>query len=195
MVKLNLYSQVNTEPDLRKEFNNFLDGNFSEIAKKQKALLRRMRRDSNGNLIECDCVDEVTKEPDKDTFCISCNAEGYLWDEIFIDIYRKVVRSDVGNSTREHPIAPTLMNTPVVVFYMRSSVVVTEEDKVVELLLNSEGELIKPYKRRKIYRIGSLLDFRSDNGRIEFWQIDTYAEKVKFLSLAGLYNLRNTVLV
>lgn len=71
---INYYSggTSGTEPDMREELINTFDGTFPEIAKAQPALLRRMRTDSNGDLIPCGCVDAVTNEPDKDRFCPIC---------------------------------------------------------------------------------------------------------------------------
>jgi len=173
-----------TEPNMRQEMNNFLDGSYPEIAKKQPAILRRMRRTTAGALIECDCVDDTTKEPDKSSYCPYCGGVGYIWDEIFVDVYKRVVRSDAGNAITVQAPA-TIVNVPVVVFYLRSSVVLTEEDKIVELVLDESGVPVQPYRRRTVYRIGQLIDFRSDNGKLEFWQIDGVAELDQFLNGPG----------
>jgi intein/homing endonuclease len=60
------------ELDLRKEINRLLYGAIDEEAKGRWSLLRRMRRDSNGNRIRCACRDNVTDEPDKDYYCRYC---------------------------------------------------------------------------------------------------------------------------
>ena len=165
-----------TEPDMRQEMINTLDGAFPEIAKGQTAILRQM------STTQCPCVDFLTKEPDKDTYCPVCMGEGYLWDEIFITVYKVVLKSDVGNALKERLWAPGLINKPLVVFYVCFSVDVSKEDKVIELILDIEGAPVRPYKRRAIYRIGTVFDIRSDNGRLEYWKIDTYEEDVKFLN-------------
>jgi hypothetical protein len=178
------YSQnsFRTEVNLRQEMENFLDGAFPEISKKQKALLRKMRRDDNGDLIPCACVDATTGEPDKDTWCSYCASEGFYWDEQWLDVYKIVIRSDVGNAGREVLLAPTTQNIPVVLFFARYSAEITTNDMIVELKLNTNGTVYKPYTRSAIYRIGTLYDMRSDNGRLEFWKIATYAENRKFLN-------------
>lgn len=175
-------SIFSTEPSLRDELISFLDGKFPEVAKKQLALLRKMRRDSDGNLVECACVDEVTHEPDLDTFCPYCSGDKYYWDESYIDIYKVVISSDIGKAQKEITIPPTLMNVPNVIFYLKSSVDITEQDKIVELILDAEGKFNKPYKRKKIYRIGTLEDLRSDNGRLEYWKVACYSEERRFLN-------------
>lgn len=176
------YPRRRTEPDMRTEFNNTMDGHGVEVAKKQPAVLRKMRRDERGNLIQCGCVNVLTKEADRDYFCPVCWGEKWIWDEIFIDVYKIVLRSDVGLSTREDIIAPGLLNIPFVIFYIRSSVTITDKDRVVELILDTEGIPVQPYQREFLYRIGTLIDFRSDNGRLEYWKLDCYAEQRKFLN-------------
>lgn len=197
-----------TEPDMRGEFNATMDGIFPEIAKAQTQILRKMQRaptdaaedpkiakllrgrrqirdyyvPEQGYLVPCGCIDEVTKEADRDHFCPVCQGEGWLWDEIFIESYKRVLRSDVGLSTKEDVIEPGLTNIPLVIFYTRSSVPITKADKVVELWTDNEGQPIRPYRREAIYRIGTPIDFRSDNGRLEYWKLDCYNEQRKFLN-------------
>jgi len=172
-----------TEPDLRQELENTLDGVFPEIAKKQTIVLRRFRRDSVGKRTLCACVDINTKEPDKDSFCPFCQGEGYFWDETYIDAYKVQVYSGiVGANTAETVFPGGLMNVPLMVFYTRSSVVITKEDKIVQIQLDNEGDAAIPLKRIQLYRIGSLVDYRSDNGRLEYWKINCFAEERKFLN-------------
>lgn len=171
-----------TEPDMRQELINFLDGKWPEIAKGQQAVLRKMRRDANDQLLKCPCVDAVTHEPDRDNFCPFCHGEGNFWDETFVSVYRVILGSDVGQAVREQVIAPGLMNVPLVVFYLRSSVLITSDDKIVELVRDEEGQPVRPYKRSALYRISSLVDLRSDNGRLEYWKLGCYTEERKFLN-------------
>lgn len=175
------YINYSTEPDMREELENTFDGVFPEIAKKQPALLRKMRRDSNNKLIPCDCVDPVTKEPDKDTFCPICHGEAYIWDETYVDCYSVEIRSDVGQAG-EKVFSPGILDISYKIFYMRYSVDITEEDKVVELVLDKEGEIAQPPRRKVLYRIGSALDLRSDHGKLEYWKLDCFSEFRKFLN-------------
>lgn len=176
----NPYKNVRrTEPSMRDEMEHMLDGIFPEIAKKQPALIRKFRRDSLNKRIACDCVDPVTHEPDKDTFCPFCQGEGYYWDESYVDVY-KVLQSP--SPLREEMFPPGLLNVPLMIFYTRSSVDLTKEDKLVELVLDSDGQPADPIRRRELFRISSLVDYRSDNGRLEYWKVACYAELRKFLN-------------
>lgn len=182
--KFNPYASVRrTEPSMRDEMINTLDGFYPEIAKGQPAILRKMRRDSLGKLQRCDCVDAVTHEPDKDTFCPFCQGEGYYWDENYIEMYK--VRFTIGQghgSLNEELTTPGLINVPLMVFYTRSSVDFTIDDKIVQLVLDEAGGIVQPPRRQALFRIGALLDYRSDGGRLEFWKVACYGESRKFLN-------------
>lgn len=182
MARRRLFPTGRTEPDMRQEMENLLDGAFPEIAKGMPTLLRKMRRDDAGKLIPCACVDKVTHEPDKDSYCPFCQGEGYYWEEEWIETYKVQVKSEVGNALKEQMIAPGLQNTPLVVFYTRYSVEVTEDDKIVEVVLDTEGNPVRPYKRKRLYRIGSAIDLRSDNAKLEYWKLDCHEEHNKFLN-------------
>jgi hypothetical protein len=171
-----------TEVNLRQELENFLDGAFPEIAKKQKALLRKMRRDSDGTLVSCACVDATTGEADKDTFCPLCHGESWYWSEVWLDVYRIVLRSDVGNAFKERLLPATTQNIPVTLFFARYSAEITEDDRIIEMKLNADGTVYRPYTRQAVYRIGTLFDMRSDNGKLEYWKIATFKEERKFLN-------------
>jgi hypothetical protein len=141
-----------------------------------------MRRDSSNKLIPCECVDRITKEPDKDTFCSLCFGEGWMWDETLITHYKVVRGIDASNALADEAKEPGLLNAPLVVFYIRYSEEITQEDKVVELVLDNEGNLEEPYQRKGLYRVETLWDYRSDRGRLEYWKLYTHLEKVKHLN-------------
>lgn len=177
-----LYPTLRSEPNMRQELERTFDGDFPELSKRQWGVLRAMRRDTNGNLIPCPCVDVLTKEPDLDSFCPICHGEGKLWDEDFMPLYRVIIRSDVGLAAREEIIAPGLINIQIITFYTTWDQEITEDDKIIELNLNKDGTAVIPYKRKKLYRIGTPIDLRSDSGKLEYWKIDCYQEYRKFLN-------------
>lgn len=170
------------EPDMRQAMINFLDGSWPEVAKKQTGLLRKMSRDSNDRLVPCDCVDDITHEPDKDNFCPVCFGVGNIWTEDYITFYKTLEDSDQDNALLNKHIEPGLINVPLVVFYVRYSANITKDDQIVELVLDSEGDVQSPVKRRNIYKIGIAWDYRSDNGRIEYWKLFTQVINVRYLN-------------
>ena len=184
--KTNYYQRsIRTEIDLRYEMNNFFDGSGVEIPKKQTGVLRKMRRDENGYKIGCACVDDVTHEADTSNFCPYCRGESYFWDETFIDIFRVVLLGDSGNARNEIPLKPINTMVPVYKFYLRYSEDITEDDKIVQLVLDEDGDVVRPYARKAIYQIITAVDKRSDNGRLEYWEIEAVKEEARFLNGTG----------
>ena len=53
---------------------------------------------------------------------------------------------------------------------------------IIELELDNEGDLVQPYNRIDLYRIGIPVDLRSDRGRLEYWKLTCWAEYRKFLN-------------
>jgi hypothetical protein len=175
-------STAGTEPNMRQEFINMMDGSYPEIAKAQGGLLRRMRRNSSGQLIACGCVDAVTREPDRDRFCPVCYGEGNLWDEEELDLYRTLEDSDVDNVLKNNLQGPGLINVPLVVFYIRYDSDITRDDKIIELVLDTAGDAVTPRQRKRLFRINSAHDYRADNGKLEYWKVFAHHEDVKYLN-------------
>lgn len=183
MPKTNYYTSSGTqEADMRQEMINTLDGTWPEVSKKQRCVIRSMKRTEDGTLVECPCRSSTNKEPDKDVFCPYCFQEGYLWQEVWADMYKHVIRSDVGNATRESLVGPGLENVEVAVFFLRYTYDITKEDKIVTLNLKKNGAVSYPYKRERVYRIDGLIPLRCDHGKLEFWKLACYEEDVKFLN-------------
>lgn len=178
--RLNLIVPGFTEPDLRSEMEHLLDGSFPEISKKQIGLLRKMRTPLSAN--KCSCVNPITLESDKDHYCPYCMGEGQYWDEEFIDIYRVVKQSDVGLSDQHQPMRAGDVTVPLVVFYIRASIELSKNDRIIEMELDMDGELIRPYRRRGIYKISTLGDMRLDNGRLEYWKAACSNMNYRFLN-------------
>jgi hypothetical protein len=168
-----LYPSTNrTEIDLRKELEGLFHGNSTEIAKAQTFLFRRMRRDENNNLTKCECVDELTQEPDLDTECVYCQGEGYYWDEELAQGRKVHIGTDASSFTSRNKYQDAgILNTQAAVFYFEHDLSPTLYDRIIEISLDNEGDLVVPYLRRKIYRAHTVYDYRSDTGRVEFWGI------------------------
>lgn len=171
-----------TEPDMRQEVIDWFDGKDPQIPKAQVGLHRKMRRTSAGVLIPCTCVDRITKEPDKDRFCPICWGEGFLWDEEEIQFYISVKDTAAKNALKDKLREPGLINVPLVVFYIRYDVDITREDKILTLLLDKEGTPVEPKRRNRMFTFGTLWEYRSDNGRLEYTELFAHLEIVKHLN-------------
>lgn len=161
-----------TEIDLRQELHNMFTGGGGEIPKARDVILRRMRRDSSGNPIIAPSVDALTREPDLDTYDPFALGEQYLWDESF-QLTRRVVgmSNNVGLARRDMRLQGGVINPQTVVFFFQHHVAPTWYDRIVELQLDLDGAPIVPYRRGRIYKPESVVDYRSDNGRVEFWGV------------------------
>ncbi len=182
-------SSGRSEVDVRQELVNTFLGVNPEISKAQTGLLRRVRRDSNDKVIPCACVDPVTKNWDKDRLCVYCMGAGVYWDETGIQFYRTLEGPDLKNALRDRLTAAGLINIPSVVFYIRYDAVLSRGDWIVELVLDVEGDPVIPRKRRRLFRINTAMDYRADNGRLEYWKIFAHEEEVKYLNAPSYENV------
>ena len=151
------------ELDLRVELHRLLYGAADEVAKGKVGLLRRMRKDSNGELERCPCRTRLTEEPSRDFFCRYCHGHGYFWDEYKIVYYR----NDDSFSKREGNIQEFESDH----FFFEYNVDIDPTDFIVEVSLDKEGRPLQPVVREKVFNIMSADTFRADTGRVEFWQI------------------------
>jgi hypothetical protein len=174
---------ISSEPNMRQELINMLDGNVAEIAKARKMIFRKMNRDSNGRRTLCDCVDLITKEADKDRLCISCLGSGYIWTETLIEAYKMLEDSNKNNARIDRLAQFGYSNQPLVVFYTKYNVDISIGDKLIEIKLNHDGTIYTPYTREHIYNTSSFMDYRCDNGKLEYMKIFTHHEDVKYLNI------------
>ena len=156
------------EIDLRKEFDELVFGINGCKAHNHLVLLRKPKKDNNGNLIKCKCVSKLTDEPDAEKDCRYCLGEKYLWKEEFKRCYSTLLGADGGKANRTKRIQPGEIRTDYKIFYFRYDEKISYRDKIIELSLDIEGKLLVPYKRETIYRPETIQMFRADNGRVEY---------------------------
>jgi len=182
-VQQTLYNSGRTEISMRDELLNTFNGTFSEISKKQKGLIRVLRRDSNSIPIKCACTSSAWNSPDKDGFCPYCHGVGYIWDEDYVWFYRWEPGSDTTQALADKLVLPGKLNVPLRLFYLDYSNNLTKDDLLIELELGKNGTPSIPLRRRFIYRLGYLYDYRLDNGRLEYWQAIGYEDKTLPLNI------------
>lgn len=161
---------VNTgEIDLREEFSKTLYGSSEEVPKGRLGLLRKMRRNTSGDLIKCTCRSEITEEPDQDFACRSCRGMGYYWDEKYITYFEDNESYKVKETLNKDYLSDLI--------YLEHNVDVTNEDYIVSIRTDSDGNVIIPIERLDFYKIYNVKPFRSDKGRIEFYTARTRYEQ------------------
>ena len=182
---------VRKEASMRDELISLLDGSSREIPKAQIGLYRRTKLDSNGRRIRCSCVDDTTREPDKDPRCPYCLGVGWLWTEVWFEYYKVVTGIEASLTLRDEPEQPGRVNIPRVTFYTKydiKPVIINgrTSDRIVEVSRDLEGNVItSPYERTRVYRIGSAIDLRCDNGRLEFWKFTCHPDDIPGTGIEG----------
>jgi hypothetical protein len=169
------------EVDMRQEFLNMLFGTAQEVPKAQHGLLRRMRLDDKGVKIKCPCVDKTTHEADRDYYCAICLNERYMWDEYLIDYYL-VQPADMNDlASKEVGLIPVGFG----IFYLPYNIIINSNDKIAEINLDIEGNIVQPIKRTQIWQFTSVVPLRSDHARLEFIKIFARIEDVRYLNAPG----------
>ena len=160
---------LGSELDLRTELEGFLGGDDGEIAKQKTLILRKFRRDEQDELVPCTCVNSLTKEADGELECPFCLGEGFYFDEQWLFAYSRPTETDKYLSSKIVQMQPGQISAYDRLFYCRFTESMTYADKIIELKLDSEGIPTLPYKRQHIYRIDTIVEYRSDLGRLEYW--------------------------
>lgn len=158
------------EIDLRKEFDEIVYGVNGCKPHNTLVLIRNMRLE-NGQLIDCTCVNQLTREPNTEKSCKYCLGEGYLWDERFTRCFSTLLGADGGKANRTRRLMPGEIITDYKIFYLRYDEKISYNDKIIEMALDIEGNLQVPYKRKAIYKPETIEEKRGDNGRLEFYTV------------------------
>ena len=157
------------EIDLRQWFDDIIFGANGNVQHGHWHIIRHMRRNSDGSMIPCSCKNELTGEGSPS--CPYCLGEGYLWDEQWYMGRSAMVGPEGGLANRDRFVPAGIVRVDYKVFYFRYDTPIKQGDKVVEVLLDTEGKIVVPYKRTAIYKPQVIDAKRSDNGRIEFFQV------------------------
>ena len=160
------YGSNAIELDLRREFDYLLFGEGGGVRHGHFILVRRFRR-VNDDLVACTCKNNLTKEPSLD--CSYCDGEGYLWDEHWTWCYSMYTDGATSLGMRKKYLNPGRLKVEYKTFFLRFDTIISEDDKIVEIVLDTEGRPVNPYKRKILYEISTLQEFRSDNGRLEYF--------------------------
>lgn len=168
----NKKTSLRKEIDLRSELNKTLKGSSTEIPKAYSIYLRKFRYDNN-HKIKCIC--NQAKEGQRHEKCTVCLGEGYLWDEICIDVFKKDLGSDSAKAGASLLTEIGRNRKSFAVFYIQSFVEIDEDDKLIEIKIDKEGDPILPVRRLQVWQINTLNSKRGDSGRIEF--ITAYCQR------------------
>lgn len=115
--------------------------------------------------LKCDCVDRFTKEPDRDYPCPKCKGSGYIHDDMVI--YGWKMRA-LRSIERDEPTRVGVAGQHSYTFYLKYDEKIGRIDKIYDLRMDKDGNVINPIQRIASYKIMSVDYIRLDNSRIEF---------------------------
>lgn len=173
---------ANGELNLREEIDELFFGYSSGIRHGYPIIIRNIRRDSNNRKIPCTCKDPISREPDFN--CSYCFGEGFLADENWTWTYSTYVGSDGGLTNRIKYMPPGATKVDFKVFYFRYDTNIKYGDKIVEVKLDEDGNVVLPLIKESIYGLETINKLRSDNSRIEF--ITVYCKENDAIRLEDL---------
>lgn len=154
------------EIDLRERMDDILYATKGGIPHGHPVILRTMRR-SGGEKVECTCrTERIVIEPSYS--CPYCLGEGFLWDESWAIAYSMQSSSESGFVRKYQHVAPGDVRVDYTIFFLDYRQDIAYGDKIIEVLLDKEGQPVIPYIRSAIYRPETIVSFRSDYGRVEY---------------------------
>ncbi len=166
------YSVSSGEVDLREEYDDFVYGPSRDLSDGHGkiCLHRRAVRDASGKVQYCTCkIASPGSHADPD--CNHCYGEGFLYEEEYAIGYWQYSGPSGGQSRKLQRLNPGLVRTDLMVFYFRYDQNLKYGDKIVEVELDLEGNVIAGPVRKAIHRIENIAEMRSDHGRLEFYTV------------------------
>lgn len=171
--------------DLRDEFRGLLYGDFIQQGIGQKVLIRRIYDQ------KCVCFNQSSGSANPS--CVRCQGEGYLWTETLETGY---IGKNIGSVLSGASSIPNQNQTAAwgtadenrALGYFEHSAFPNYErymrpdhptyDKIYELKVDDDGEMIQPPVRTAKWKIRSLTPHRGDAGRVEFVECGLDKENV-----------------
>jgi len=122
-------------------------------------------RQSTGR--RCSCWDEAAQEADPN--CSYCTGEGWLYEDVKV-LGRKTFVTDPMTAAFLNKLTPLgRVSVSDQVFWIKYDKNPDRLDKILEVSLDSRGEVEKPYRIEIAWEINWAQDFRDKWGRVEFW--------------------------
>lgn len=157
------------EIDLREWVDEIFYGTNGGTPHAHLALLRRMRR-TNGVEESCICKsNSIVREASP--ACPYCLGEGFYWDEQWVYVYSWHTTSESGLAKKFMSTGAGQVKADSKVFILDYRVDVDHLDKIIDVSLDKDGQPVIPYVRKDIWIPETIIELRSDNGRLEFWAV------------------------
>lgn len=172
------------EIDLRLEMKALLEGSDNSPRRGHWVILRRMDKRQR-----CTCWKEKNKTGGDTTRdqgkynepklrCPICHGEGWVYvDELHLS-RRRLVSPEIGLAAQEQLSDIGWFNINYICYYFMYYVNPSKGDKIIEIDLDDQGDPIRPFVQKEMYRVAVSEPFREEHGRIEFWRCSAKLEVV-----------------
>lgn len=167
---------------VRDEVTSILEGTSTEFSRGRWFIFRRLLRDTGDKPIDCaKCKKRGYHTPIVNEVCDVCFGVGYLWEEQWVLGYKwsGMARASGRADFKKHVDAGFYEYNNNVI-YVKYDVLPRIGDKIIEVAVTEEGEVIIPYVRRVSWDISAIDEHFLDNGRIEYWRLTINRESMKF---------------
>lgn len=114
----------------------------------------------------CSCIDPVTGHIVSE--CKDCNGTGNLFADQLGKGRLYLPRPEIGNE-QDSPLGFTASPGPVAI--IEPEISPKRNDYLLELVLDSNGDLIRPPKIQRVYDVQNVYTLRDIDGKIAFYQI------------------------
>jgi hypothetical protein len=157
------------EIDIRNELHKMLYGDIvtGVLPHGRILVVRHFRRDSENERVKCEaCGDLTGGSPHKNVNnkCRFCAGEGFLFND---SIHTGYIQNQYPWTGQEEPFGILNINGPTVFF--EYYVVLTENDKILEPALDTEGKIVNNIiVIEKRFSVEDANVMRGDFGRIEY---------------------------
>ena len=156
--------------DLREGLRRILFGDTGNPPEGHYVVIRRM-------VNVCPCVEEEVGQAYRkpDPKCSVCKGEGYTYTDSLNTAWRAPIMAYSQNMGTMEYGNPGIAKNMGFAFYFQHDVSINEKDKIFETNLSTEGALptvpLTPANFLEKYRIIQIINYRADNGRLEFKQV------------------------
>jgi len=178
-----LYGKNYAEISMRDELHIIFHGNNYEPPRARWGLFRQVKRDKDLHPVICPhCRKIGVQDHSKNHICQYCLGVGYLWEESWIKFYQWPGRGAASSSGgKKKYIDYGVLETNSHVIYLEIGFQPTVLDKLIQILLDDEGEPIKPIQRSHMYDIRAVDHYRLDNARTEYYRLLCNRQTVGFI--------------
>lgn len=164
--------------DIRNEIITLLNGTNLDFGRGKWVILRRLLRDGNDRLIDCmQCKKKGYHVAQSNSVCDRCFGVGFIWKEEWFKTFQWTGTRNSGG--RSHEDAGTL-DYETNIFYFSKDAKPRNGDRIIEVILDDEGNVPTPYIRKNSWYITLVTDHILDHGRLEYFRVLANDETVKY---------------